>query len=324
MSRIRILNAEPDRYSAEARTILREAGELREEALDRVALLRAIPGFHVLITRLGLRIDRDVLDAGERLMAVVTATTGLDHVDVDHAATRGIAVLSLRGETEFLWSIPATAEHTWALLLALVRRIPAAAASVNVGMWNRDRFRGSELRGKTLGLVGVGRIGRQVARYGLAFGMDVQGYDPDPGELVEGVRYAPSLEQVLAGSDVVSVHVPLTPATRHLIGGAELRRVRPGAILVNTARGDIIDSTALLSALQDGRLGAAALDVVEDELWATAGRRDPLIEYARRSDRLLITPHIGGATEESMARTEVFMARKLVRFLEGDAGRPRS
>jgi D-3-phosphoglycerate dehydrogenase len=315
---IRILNAEPRQYSADARKILGELGEVVERQLGRTELLRTLPAFDVLIVRLGHQVDRALLDAGQRLRAVVTATTGLDHVDVEHAARRGVAVLSLRGETEFLRTIPATAEHTWALLLALVRRIAPASESVRRGEWERDRFRGRELAGARLGLVGLGRVGRRVARYGVAFDMRVAAHDPYVTEWEPGVRRAATLPDLLADTDVLSLHVPLAPETRRLVGRRELALLPSGAVLVNTARGDVVDPDALQEALETGHLGGAALDVLPGERDLVAGGNTPaLLTYARAHDNLLVTPHVAGATVESMERTEVFMARKLAVFLRG-------
>ena len=156
---ISILNAEPRGYCEEARAILKGLGQLTERELSRAELLAQLPGYDALIVRLAHQIDQEVVDRGKGLKAIVTATTGLDHINVEYAQQKGIAVLSLRGETAFLNTVSATAEHTWALLLALLRRIPAAFASVRAGQWDRDHFRGSELDGKRLGLVGLGRHG---------------------------------------------------------------------------------------------------------------------------------------------------------------------
>ena len=307
---IQILNAEPIGYSEKAKAILRSAGEVREEVLDREGLIAKCGQFDVLIVRLGLLIDREVLEAAERLKFVVSATTGLDHIDVEYANSRGITVLSLRGETEFLRSIPATAEHTWALLLALIRQIPSASASVCNGEWDRDRFRGNELYGKNLGIVGLGRVGEQVARFGQAFQMAVGAYDPhrEDWSLVE--RY-PSLKELVANSNVVSLHVPLNEETNGLFGTDEFRSIKHGAVLVNTSRGAVLDEIALLEALQNGRLAGAALDVVTNEIAARPKDSHALVEYARTHGNLIITPHLSGATHESMARTEEFMAEKL-------------
>ncbi len=310
-----ILNVEPKNYSAAARAILEDLGEVREGPLTRAALLDALSDVDVLIVRLAHQIDAEVLDAAPRLRAIVSATTGLDHIDLQAAEARGVAVLSLRGETEFLRSIPATAEHTWALLLALVRHIPQAFASVLAGEWDRDRFKGHDLAGKRLGILGLGRIGEKIARYGRVFGMQVAAYDPYRADWPDGVARRATMADLLADSEVLSVHVPLNASTVRLLGADELRQLPRGALLVNTARGQVLDEAALLDALESGHLGGAALDVLWNERSGAA--ESPLAAYARAHDNLLITPHIGGATYESMAATEIFMARKLRRFLQG-------
>lgn len=312
--RLRILNLEPENYAAEALAVLQSLGEVETGPLDRPALLDRIGEFEVLIVRLAHQIDREVLDRAGRLKVIVSATTGLDHLDLECAAAKGIAVLSLRGETDFLRSIPATAEHTWALLLALVRRIPAAHASVLAGEWQRDRFRGADLAGKTLGLLGLGRIGEKVARYGLAFGMRVVAFDPYRAGWPDGVERLASQADLLARSQVFSIHVPLNTETEGLIGAAELDLLPPGALLINTSRGQVLDEAALLAALESGRLGGAALDVLRDERGVNLVE-SPLVCYARTHENLVLTPHIGGATRESMAATEIFMAHKLRAFL---------
>lgn len=310
-----ILNIEPYGYSEDARSLLLGLGSLTEKELSRAELINELGHYDVLVVRLSHQIDRDVIHAGRNLLAIVTATTGLDHIDVDYARDCGIAVLSLQGETDFLRSIPATAEHTWAMLLGLMRRIVPASLDAGRGNWNRDAFRGHELHGKHLGLLGLGRIGRIVADYGRAFGMDVGAFDPFAKEWKEGVWRAKSLSQLLKWSEVLSLHIPLSAETHGMIGESELALLPPNAVIVNTSRGQLIDEKALARALTIGRLGGAALDVIASERDAGQLGENPLLKYAEQHDNLLITPHIGGATYESMAKTEVFMARKLANFL---------
>lgn len=311
---IRILNVEPQDYSSVARRVLQGLGELAEEPMSREEMLARLPGFQVLITRLGHQIDAQVLRAGPDLRCVVSATTGLDHIDLEAAAQLGVEVLSLRGEWDFLETVSATAEHTWGLLLALVRNLPAAFDAVRQGRWDRDAFKGRELMGKTLGCVGLGRLGRKVAAYGLVFGMQVAAYDPSPLKWVEGVRRAASLEELLPQCDVLSLHPPLNRETQGMIGREQLNLLPRGAVLINTARGGLVDEAALLQALESGHLAGAALDVLAHEKGGGMPH-SPLLAYARSHDNLIITPHLAGATRESMAKTELFMANKLAAWL---------
>lgn len=307
---IEILNIEPANYSPEARQILATIGHVVELQGSRRALLAQIPRYDALITRLSHTIDREVLDRAERLKVVVSPTTGLDHIDLGHAAAKGIEVLSLRSETAFLKTIASTAEHTWGLLLALVRHTPDAFRSVQKGQWNRDQFRGNELRDKRLGIVGLGRIGSMVARYGRAFRMKVAGFDPYLKHWPSGIERKRTLTSLLAESDILTLHVPLNAETLGLIGTRELRRLPKGAVVINTSRGAVIDERALLTSLANGDLQGAAVDVISEER-ATKLRRNRLVMHARRNSNLIITPHIGGATVEAMAKTEIHMAKRL-------------
>jgi len=313
--RYRILNLEPEGYSQKARALLERIGDVTDGPLDRRQLLDRISAFSILIVRLQHLIDDEVFQAGKDLQVVVSGTTGLDHINLVAAQARNIAVLSLKGERAFLRTISATAEHTWALLLSLMRRIPESCQSVREGRWDRDALKGHDLAGKRLGIVGLGRLGERVARYGAAFDMHVAAYDPYVANWPPSVARKQSLADLFSESDVVTIHVDLNLGTLNLIGGAELSSLPRGAMLVNTSRGQVLDERALLDALIDGRLAGAALDVLADERNVEIRRENRLIDYAARHPNLLITPHIGGATHEAMNKTEVFMARKLTEFL---------
>lgn len=317
---MRILVAESRGFSPAAERRLRELGDVTLADLDQAGLLSAVAGADVVVVRLRNRVDAEVLAAAPRLRAVVSPTTGLDHLDLAALEGRGVAVLSLRGETEFLRTVTGTAEHAWALLLALVRRLPAAAAAARTGDWDRDRFRGRELAGKTLGVVGLGRLGSMVARYGTAFGMRVVAYDPylDPWPSGAAPERVASLAALLAEADVVSLHVPLDDGTRGLMGSVALAAMKPGAVLVNTSRGSVVDEAALVEAVRSGRLAGAALDVVAGETAPGGAAASPAVAFASADDRILLTPHIGGATLESMENTEIFMAEKLARWIRGE------
>lgn len=315
-----VVIAEPLHYAPEARSILASLGPVVEGPFDRTGLLAAVGSARVLVVRLAHQVDDEVLAAGPHLEAIASPTTGTDHIDVEAAEARGIRVVTLKGETEFLSTVRATPEHTWALLLALARHLPAAAASVAAGEWDRDAHRGTELAGKRLGILGLGRVGRLVAAYGNAFGMEVLGHDLVPAPAPEGVTIVPALADLLRQSDVLLVHVPLDDTTRHVVGAAELALLPPGALLVNTSRGAVLDERAVVDALERGHLGGVAVDVVEDERAVDGHRRSPLVAYARdRPDRAIVTPHIAGATWESMHRTEVFLAQRLQALITAGA-----
>ena len=289
----------------------REAGvevEVRPN-LDRAVLVARVGEFDALVVRSATRVDRELLEAGRHLKVVGRAGVGVDNIDVEEATRRGVVVVNTP-EANTL----AVAEHTLALMLALARHIPRAHHHLAVERgWNRQRFMGVQLSGKTLGLVGLGRIGSEVARRARAFGMTVLAYDPYVGPeraAALGVQVVP-LAELLASSDFVSIHCPLTPRTRHLLGEAELARMKPGSYLINCARGGIVDEAALAAALRSGRLAGAALDVFEQE----PPRESPLWEVA---DRLVVTPHLGASTHEAQTDAAVQVAEDVLRVLRGE------
>ncbi len=303
MKRRRILIAESQDFSAAACRLLAEAGDVELADLDRAGLEAGIGEAQVLWVRLRHFIDAGLLERAPELEMIATPTTGLTHIDLEAAERRGVRVVSLRGETEFLNGVRATAEHTMALMLALLRHLPAAVAHVQAGGWDRQLFRGTEIYNKTIGVVGYGRLGRIVARYLRAFDARVLAADPNVTFVEPGVELAP-LETLLRESEVVTLHVNLTERTSGFFGRREFEQMKRGSYFVNTARGELVDEDALLGALRSGRLEAAAVDVVANE-------HGPATRLTGVPN-LLITPHIGGCTRESMQKTEEFLARKVV------------
>lgn len=311
----RVLIAEPNDFTPAAVELLRTKAVVDVRKLQAADLGEALEKYDAVWIRLGHRVDARVLRHARRCRVIACAVTGLDHIDLDACAERGIQVLSLRGEREFLREVRATAEHTVGLTLALIRRTVTAATSVNAGEWDRDKFRGTELYCKTAGIVGVGRLGSIVGGYFAALGMDVLGIDDGPFE-DPTITAAASLDDLLARADVVSLHVPLAPETEHLISAQELATMKPTAVLINTSRGGVVDDVALVQALRNESIAGAALDVVASE--PDVGVNHPLVRYAREHDNLILTPHIGGNTHESFEKTEMFVARKVLRALEGE------
>lgn len=274
------------------------------------ALAASLPNHDAYLASLAVKLDRATIESATRLKLVATPSTGLDHLDLPALASRGIDLISLKTEFELLDQVTATAEMAWALLLAAVRRIPAAAAAASRGDWARDRFRGRQLAYKTLGIIGVGRLGSMVAEYGKAFRMRVLGCDRHPRKLVPGVEYV-DLDTLLRESDVISLHIHATPDNVKLIDVAAFARMKPGVVLVNTSRGSIIDERELLKCLKSGKLAGAALDVIDGE-WRDDLASHPLVEWSREHDNLVIVPHLGGVTFESQRMTHEFVVDKVI------------
>lgn len=306
------LLAEPKGFSSEAKQILSHFCQIDEYDCDRQNLLERVRGVDVLFTRLRHKIDQEVFSQAQQLKYIVSPTTGLDHIDLEEAKRRKIQIVSLQGETSFLKDVPATAELTWGLILSLMRKIPQALKSVCDDHWNRDQFIGMDLKGKTLGIIGFGRIGRLVAEYAGVFGMNILVHDPFHHDQKSDCHFL-SLEEVLKNSDIITVHVNLNEKNKNLLGEKDFSQMKKGACFINTSRGNLIDEEALLKALKSKRLAGAALDVLSNEADQkfSLSKNKKIWQYCQTQENLLITPHIGGATKESMAMTEVFVVNKL-------------
>lgn len=265
-------------------------------SLAEADLVARIGDYEGLIVRSATKVTRKVFQAATRLEVVGRAGAGVDTIDVDAATERGVVVMNTPGG-----NTTAVAEHTMALLLALARRVSAADASLKGGRWEKSRLQGVEIFGKVLGVLGLGRIGSEVARRALGFRMQVIAYDPyltrEAAERlgVESVE----LDELLSRSDFITIHTPLTGDTRHLLGEQELGRLKPGVRLINCARGGIIDEAALARAIESGRVAGAALDVFEQE-------PPPADHPLLRLEQVVATPHLGAATDE--AQTAVALA----------------
>ncbi|HXV56279.1 MAG TPA: phosphoglycerate dehydrogenase [Gaiellaceae bacterium] len=265
-----------------------------------------IGGYDAIIIRSGTQLDAGLIARAERLKVIGRAGVGVDNVDVEAASKRGIVVANAPQST-----VVSAAEHTIGLLLALTRRIPQAHAALKEGRWERSSFAGLELADKTLGLVGFGRIGQQVARRARGLEMRVLGHDPyvAPERFRElGAERVETLAELLAAADFVSLHATLTPDTRGLIGTDELARMKAGAKLVNVARGELVEEEALVAALRSGRLAGAALDVFAEEPYS-----GPLLEL----ENVVLTPHLAASTQEAQDRAGVIVAEQVAAALEG-------
>ena len=271
-------------------------------------LVEAIAPYDALVVRSQTQVTADVIAAGENLKVVARAGSGLDNVDVEAATRRGVMIVNAPQS-----NIVSAAEHTIALLLAQARNIPQANADLKGGRWDRSAYEGIELQGKTLGVLGLGRVGALVAQRAAAFGMRVIAFDPYvPKERAKemGVELMPTLEALLVQADLITIHLPRTPDTEGLIGERELALVKEGARLVNTSRGGIVDEQALAKALEDGKLDGAALDVFETE----PTTESPLFGF----EQVIVTPHLGASTTEAQDKAGTSVAEMVRLALSGE------
>ena len=276
--------------------------------LDRDALLEVVKGAAALIVRSATKVDAALLEAGADLQVVGRAGIGLDNIDVQEATRRGVMVVNAPQS-----NILSAAEHTMALLLAQARNVPQAHADLKAGQWKRSRWSGVELHGKTIGVVGLGRVGVLVVQRVLAFGMHVLGYDPYvSAERARqlNVTLVPTLEELVAQSDFLTIHLPKSPETIGLINKDVLAKAKPGIRIVNTARGGILDETALHQAIVDGRVAGAGLDVFVEEPCTDS----PLFEL----EGVVVTPHLGASTVEAQDKAGQTIAEQVILALRGD------
>jgi D-3-phosphoglycerate dehydrogenase / 2-oxoglutarate reductase len=277
-------------------------------------LAERIPAYHAVIVRSQTYIGETIIAAGTRLRVIGRAGVGVDNIDVDAASQRGIIVVNAPTAANV-----AAAEHTLALMFSLARGLPQADASLKAGHWQRSRFLGIELRGKTLGIVGLGHIGAELARRAVALEMQVIAVDPFvTREYAQrlGVTTC-AMSDLLATADFISIHVPLTPATRGLIGANELSQMKKSARLINCARGGIVDESALAEALAQGQISGAGVDVFEEEPPSTS----PLLLNREIQSRIVVTPHLAASTEEAQIGAAVEVARQVIAVLDGEPAR---
>lgn len=268
-------------------------------------LLARVPDYEVLVVRSRTKVGADVVERGAKLKLIARPGTGLDNIDLRAAGARGIEVVN---SPEAL--VEAVAEHVLALMLALARWVPPADSSTRAGLWQKERFVGVELKGRTLGIAGMGRIGRRVGEIAKVLGMSVLGYDII--EISKDVLTSigctmVDLDTLFSSSDFVTLHVPLTAETRHLVDSRRISLMKKGSFIVNTSRGEVIDEVALARALADGSLGGAALDVFE---------REPPSAETLGAPNLIATPHIAGQTSEAQRMAISVTGAKIVQFFQ--------
>jgi len=256
--------------------------------MDEAELVRTIPEYEVVVVRSATKVTRKVIEAALKLKLIIRAGIGLDNIDVEAAKEKGVEVANTPAATSI-----SVAELTFGLMLAAVRRLGRANLSMKEHKWEKKALSGTELFGKTLGIIGFGRIGQEVAKRALAFGMKVIAYDVVAVKTDLPVRMV-SFDELLSSADIITLHLPLTKETKHLISQAEIEKMKNGVIIINAARGGVVDEAALLEGLNKGKVRAASLDVFEKE---------PPVDFSLIDHpEVFATPHIGAAAEEGQKR----------------------
>lgn len=292
-----------DPIAEEGVALLKERGfdVIDLSSIPKEELFKHVEDLDAIIVRSATKVRKEIIDSAKNLKVIGRAGVGLDNIDVEYAKSKGIKVINTPGATSI-----SVAELTIGLILAVMRKIAFADREMRKGVWPKKKSKGIEMYGKTMGIIGIGRIGREVAKRAKAFGMKVVYYDVyRPDESIEkelGIEYR-DLDSLLSEADVVSLHVPLTPDTKHLINRERIEKMKNGAILINAARGGTVDEEALYEALKSGKLYGAALDVYEHE----PVKESPLFEL----DNVVLTPHIGAQAKEGQIRAGVEVAERV-------------
>jgi D-3-phosphoglycerate dehydrogenase len=317
MKRYRILITEGGIYFPEIQSQFLDNWDvdLRDiKTQDELIELMASENYDVVVAKLGLSFNENFFLKNLNLKILATPTTGLSHIDLSAASKYGIKIISLKGERDFLEKITSTAEHAWALLLACSRSLLDAQNNVSRGRWQRDNLDINQISGHNLGIIGYGRLGRLVANYGHAFGMNVCAYDPylSPSDFPSNVPSTP-LGQLLNSSDYVVLTATYNAGDPYILGRKELISMGPGAILINVSRGELVDEDGLIDALASGALKSVGLDVLNgDAIWDSKKKiSSPIIDMALKSNRLILTPHIGGYAYEAILNTRKFILNRI-------------
>lgn len=311
---MKIRIAEAQDFSQEVINYLKQFAEVDIAPCKQEDLKQIFNNYDVFWFRLGFRIGADLFSENMRCKIVATPVTGIDHIDEVACTEAGVQIICLRGEHIFLREVRATAEMTVALTFALMRNIMEASNDVKAGNWRRDLFRGYEVYKKTVGIIGLGRLGSITAEYFHALGATVIGYDPHVKEVPDFVTTKEDLIDLIEEADIISLHVKYEEATHHLIDKKVFDSFDKNKWLINTSRGGIVDEAALLEVLHNNKIGGAALDVIQDE--HLFNKNNPLLQYAQENRNLILVPHIGGNTYESFEKTEWFIAKKVLKALE--------
>ena len=308
---MKVLVLSPEYFPEEILSELKSFADVDSKNLSREKLMNEIEKYDAILTRIGIKFDRELLEKAKNLKILATATTGVDHIDSEYAKEKGIEVISAPGVNAI-----ATAEYTFGLIMTLVRKLPWAFDSIKNFDYKRSEFLGTELNGKKIGIIGFGRIGSQIGKYAKAFGMDILTYDPYINKNLADELGAMivSLDELLKESDVITLHAFASPENENMISFDQFSKMKNTTFLVNVARGSLVDEDALLDALKNKKIQGAAIDVLKEE---PPSESNKLLKYARENNNLIVTPHLGGSTKEAVYNAAKEIVQKVEEFLTG-------
>jgi len=315
---LNIVNIDSYKYSDEAKSKLISIGNYQEVNIQKKEAAKLIKLADVVILRFGIKIDKNFLIRNPKLKYIITNVTGLNNLDQHECKKRGIKIFSLKNKNSFLKNITSTAELTLALVLNLSRRLPHAYMDVLKGRWRRDHFLGRNLYKKSVGIIGMGRNGKLIAKYCSAFGMKVNFFEKKKIK-IKNKKYIKikALKKILQISDFIIVCLSLERDTINFLKYSDFKKMKKNSFLINVSRGEIINELDLTKALKNKIIAGAALDVISNEN-SFNPKKNILINFARKNNNLIITPHIGGATIESWNQTELFVVNMFIKFIKNN------
>lgn len=312
---MKLLITESQDFSNKAISELKKYFEV--DVLDIVSqemLVDCIKNYDIIFVRLRFKFTNQILTNAPKIKYILTATTGLDHIDVDFFVRNGGKVISLKDETNFLGTIPSTAEHTWALILSLIKKIPASFDDVKKGNWNRDIFKGNNLKEKKIGILGLGRIGKQIANFAEVFQMEVAYFDTK--YINSKFKSFDTPEKLFAWADIITIHIPYTVENHNFVNEKLLNHCHNQVLLINTSRGNVWDENKVAQLLEQEKIKGIATDVLKEEFNEEMISNNHLINLAIQNYNIIITPHIAGASYESMEMTENFIVNKFINYIQ--------
>lgn len=299
----------------EVRRIIEKVAILIDIKPNKNEIFKYLDKADVYLASASYKIDKEFVDYAVNLKLVASPSTGTDHIDIDYLEKKNITLYEISKEYNLINKFTATSELAFGLMLCLLRNLMPASESAKMGLWKREIYRGSQLYGKTLGILGLGRLGKMSAKIGHGFGMEIIAFDPIKKN-IRNVKMV-TFKELLKNSDIITIHVHLNKNTINLIGLTELKLMKDSSILINTSRGKIVNEDSLLFSLKNNIIAGAGLDVIDGEWLNDKDRKNhPLIKYSKQNSNLLIVPHIGGSTTESIKWARIFIAKKVKKFLE--------
>lgn len=317
---MKLLNLEPEYFSKDAQSLLKKHFQYVERKYTRFQLIDEIHNFNIIICRLSINFDKSLLRKAINLKCIATTTTGLNHIDLEYCKKNNIEIISLKNEKNFLKNVYSSSEHTWALLMAIYKRIPESFNDVLNGNWNRNKFINFDLFGRNIGIIGFGRNGKKIAKYAESFGMKIFYFDKF--NIISKKIYTQEnkITEIFKKCEIIIITITYDETTHSLIDKNLFKLCKYKPILINTSRGEVINEKDLVNALKVNLISGYATDVLTNELDNNKLKNNTILDAAVSNKyNIIITPHIGGANFDSWGKTELFISKKIIKYFYQNA-----